>query len=67
YTLGRLPRWAALAAPMAPAVNAMMRSKALARVATATAGIDRRRSIPTFPARTLRKQVAASAPAARRD
>src|SRR5690606_9114385 len=58
YTLGRLPRWARLAAPVAPAVNAMMRSKTLARVAKATAGIDQRRSIPTFPARTLRRTVA---------
>ncbi|MEV7430163.1 FAD-binding and (Fe-S)-binding domain-containing protein [Nocardioides sp. NPDC092400] len=58
YTLGRLPRWAALAAPMAPAVNKMMRSGTLARVAKATAGIDQRRSVPLFAERTLRKQAA---------
>ncbi|MCR6030200.1 FAD-binding protein [Nocardioides sp. zg-579] len=64
YTLGRLPRWAALAAPMAPAVNRMLRLRPLARMAKATAGIDQRRSIPAFPARTLRKQVAAASSAA---
>ncbi|GGO72561.1 FAD-binding and (Fe-S)-binding domain-containing protein [Nocardioides deserti] len=61
YTLGRLPRWAALAAPVAPVVNRMMRSKTLARLAKASAGIDRRRSIPTFPAQTLRKAAGKAA------
>ncbi len=55
YTLGRLPQWAALAAPMAPALNRMMRLGPVARLARATAGIDQRRSIPTFAPTTLRK------------
>jgi Fe-S oxidoreductase len=55
YLLGRLPKWAALAAPMAPAANRMMRLGLLARLAKATAGIDQRRSLPTFAPRTLRR------------
>ncbi len=55
YTLGRLPRWAALAAPLAPAVNRMMRLRPLATMARATAGIDQRRSIPEFATTTLRR------------
>ncbi|MFC7496524.1 MULTISPECIES: FAD-binding and (Fe-S)-binding domain-containing protein [unclassified Nocardioides] len=53
--LGQLPKWAALAAPMAPLANRMMRLKPVARAARATAGIDQRRSIPAFAPRTLRK------------
>ncbi|HEU4811191.1 MAG TPA: FAD-binding and (Fe-S)-binding domain-containing protein [Nocardioides sp.] len=55
YTLGRLPKWAALAAPMAPALNRMMRLRPIATMARATAGIDQRRSIPAFAPVTLRK------------
>jgi Fe-S oxidoreductase len=54
-TLGRLPRWAALAAPVAPALNRMLRLGPIARAARASAGIDQRRSIPTFAPTTLRK------------
>ena len=57
YLLGRLPKWAALAAPMAPAANRMMRLGPVARLAKATAGIDQRRSIPAFAPKTLRRSV----------
>ncbi|HEU5038430.1 MAG TPA: FAD-binding and (Fe-S)-binding domain-containing protein [Nocardioides sp.] len=57
YLLGRLPKWARLAAPMAPAANRMMRLGPVARLAKATAGIDQRRSIPAFAPRTLRRTV----------
>jgi Fe-S oxidoreductase len=53
YTLGRLPRWAALAAPMAGAVNRAARSP-LGRVVKAAAGVDARRSLPAFAPRSLR-------------
>jgi FAD/FMN-containing dehydrogenase/Fe-S oxidoreductase len=53
--LGQLPRWAALAAPVAPVANRMMRLGPIARLARATAGIDQRRSIPAFAPRTLRR------------
>ena len=57
YLLGQLPRWAALAAPLAPVANRMMRFGPVARLAKATAGIDQRRSIPTFAPRTLRRSA----------
>jgi Fe-S oxidoreductase len=53
--LGRLPKWARLAAPMAPLANASMKWKPVARLAKAAAGIDQRRSIPLFARRTLRR------------
>ncbi len=55
YLLGRLPRWARLAAPVAPLANRMMQMGPVARLAKATAGIDQRRSIPAFAPRTLRR------------
>ncbi|MCW2794174.1 MAG: linked oxidase domain protein, partial [Nocardioides sp.] len=55
HTLGRLPRWAALAAPVAPLLNRMMRLRPVATLARAGAGIDQRRSVPTFAPVTLRK------------
>ena len=55
HTLGRLPQWAALAAPMAPALNRMLKWGPIAKVARASAGIDQRRSIPTFAPTTLRR------------
>ena len=53
--LGRLPRWAALAAPMAPVANRMTKLGPVARLAKAAAGIDQRRSIPSFAPKTLRR------------
>jgi Fe-S oxidoreductase len=55
--LGQLPKWAALAAPMAPVANRMMRLGVVARMARATAGIDQRRSLPTFARKTLRRST----------
>lgn len=57
YLLGRLPKWARLAAPMAPLANASMRWKPVAALAKKTAGIDQRRSIPVFARRTLRRSA----------
>ena len=56
--LGRLPKWAALAAPVAPLANRMMRVWPVARLARAAAGIDQRRSIPAFARTTLRRGLA---------
>jgi FAD/FMN-containing dehydrogenase/Fe-S oxidoreductase len=58
YTLGRLPRWADRAAPVAGAVNALLRVGAVARLAKLTAGIDPRRSLPAFAPKTLRSRAA---------
>jgi FAD/FMN-containing dehydrogenase/Fe-S oxidoreductase len=55
--LGRLPVWADRAAPVAGLANRMMRLGPVARLAKATAGIDQRRSIPSFARTTLRKSV----------
>lgn len=63
YLLGRLPRWARLAAPVAGLANASLRLAPIARMAKATAGIDQRRSIPTFSRRTLRRSAATSSAA----
>ena len=57
YLLGRLPRWADRAAPVAGLANAMLRVGPVARLARATAGIDQRRSIPAFARTTLRSSV----------
>jgi len=55
YTLGRLPRWVRMTAPVAPVVNRMMRLRPVARLAKATAGIDRRRDLPDIAPKTLRR------------
>jgi FAD/FMN-containing dehydrogenase/Fe-S oxidoreductase len=52
YTLGRLPRWAAITPPKV--ANRMLRSKALARIAKSAAGVDQRRSLPRFSEEPLR-------------
>jgi FAD/FMN-containing dehydrogenase/Fe-S oxidoreductase len=60
YALGRLPKWAAMTPPRI--ANTMLRSKTLAALAKKTAGIDKRRSLPEFSARSLRKVVDTSKP-----
>ncbi len=55
YLLGRLPTWAARAAPMARVANRMMRLGPVAGLAKTVAGIDQRRSIPAFAPTTLRR------------
>ncbi|MCV2487907.1 FAD-binding protein [Geodermatophilus sp. YIM 151500] len=58
YVLGRLPRWADLAARAPRAVNAVTRSRIGGRLARWSAGVDRRRSLPAFADRTFRQQWA---------
>ena len=53
YALGRLPKWAAMTPPRI--ANRMLRSKAVAAVMKKSAGIDRRRSLPQFSERSLRR------------
>ncbi|MVT26534.1 FAD-binding protein [Nesterenkonia alkaliphila] len=55
YILGRLPFWAKLASPVAPLANLSMKLAPLAVVAKWSAGIDQRRSVPRFAAKTLRR------------
>ncbi len=52
YALGQLPRWARMTPPRL--ANAMLRSKAVGRVAKAAAGVDQRRSLPRFSGKPLR-------------
>ncbi len=59
YTLGRLPTWLRLAGPLAPVLNAAGRWRPTARLATAAAGVDHRRSLPAIAARSLRRTAAA--------
>ena len=53
YSLGRLPKWAAMTPPRI--ANLMLRSKTVARLAKKVAGIDARRSLPQFSGRSLRR------------
>ncbi|MGN6162219.1 MAG: FAD-binding and (Fe-S)-binding domain-containing protein [Marmoricola sp.] len=46
YALGKLPLWARLTPPRL--ANTALRSKTVARLAKAAAGVDQRRSLPTF-------------------
>ncbi|WP_051217896.1 FAD-binding and (Fe-S)-binding domain-containing protein [Nocardioides insulae] len=55
YLLGRLPVWSRLAAPLAPLANASMKVRPIAALAKRTAGMDRRRGVPTFATTTLRR------------
>lgn len=51
YVLGWLPRWARLAGPVAPLVNAALRLPGVAKAALLVGGMDTRRSIPAFARR----------------
>jgi FAD/FMN-containing dehydrogenase/Fe-S oxidoreductase len=65
-TLGRLPLWARLVAPLATVANLAARIPPLAAVGKWAVGIDQRRSIPRFAPRTLRRsdrKAVASRPA----
>ena len=53
YALGRLPKWAAMTPPRI--ANRMLRSRAVAAAMKKAAGIDRRRSLPAFSERSLRR------------
>ncbi|MCU1667266.1 MAG: FAD/FMN-dependent dehydrogenase [Blastococcus sp.] len=59
YTLGRLPRWADLAARAPRAVNALLASRLGGRLAKWSAGMDQRRDVPPFARRTFRHEWAA--------
>ncbi|MFL6097596.1 MAG: FAD-binding and (Fe-S)-binding domain-containing protein, partial [Blastococcus sp.] len=59
YTLGRLPRWADLAARAPRVINALLASRLGGRVAKWSAGMDQRREVPPFARRTFRQQWAA--------
>jgi FAD/FMN-containing dehydrogenase/Fe-S oxidoreductase len=60
YALGRLPQWARITPPRV--ANRMLRSKTLARLAKAAAGVDQRRGLPVFSERPWRG-TAVSGPA----
>ncbi|MGY1915419.1 FAD-binding and (Fe-S)-binding domain-containing protein [Blastococcus sp. SYSU DS0973] len=55
YTLGRLPFWSDLVALAPRLVNAMLGSALVGPLAKWGAGIDQRRSVPTFAPRTFRQ------------
>lgn len=63
YALGRLPRWASLAAAAPTVVNAVSGNRVLSRAAKKAAGVDPRRELPAFAERTLRKRWRGRAPA----
>lgn len=54
YSLGWLPRWAAVAARAPRLVNAALAAPGLGRLARRAAGIDRRRGLPRFAGRSFR-------------
>ncbi|NNN31406.1 FAD-binding oxidoreductase [Streptomyces sp. S3(2020)] len=56
YTLGRLPQWLRLAAPLAPLLNLVGRVPLLRRAMTTMIGADHRRSLPTLPRRPFRRR-----------
>jgi Fe-S oxidoreductase len=58
YALGRLPRWADLAARAPRLVNGVLRSGVGGRLAKWGAGVDQRRSLPEFAAHTFREMWA---------
>jgi FAD/FMN-containing dehydrogenase/Fe-S oxidoreductase len=55
YTLGRLPRWADLAARAPRVVNAVLSSRLGGALAKWSAGMDQRRELPPFARRTFRQ------------
>ncbi|BCJ29344.1 FAD-binding and (Fe-S)-binding domain-containing protein [Actinocatenispora sera] len=54
YTLGMLPRWSRLASRVPALANAALAAPGVASVAKRLAGVDTRRSVPRFAARTFR-------------
>jgi FAD/FMN-containing dehydrogenase/Fe-S oxidoreductase len=55
YTLGRLPQWLRLSAPVAPLVNLVGRLPMLRKTMMAMMGADSRRSLPPLPPTPFRK------------
>ena len=64
YALGWLPRWAALASRAPGLANAALGHEALAGPAKRLAGVDARRPLPRFAARTFRDWFARRPPRA---
>lgn len=60
YSLGRLPRWAALASRAPRLINAAMTIPGVGPLALSGAGVDRRRTIPAFAPRTFRSWFSAT-------
>lgn len=63
YTLGRLPQWLRLAAPMAPLINRAGRIPVLRKAMMMAIGADTRRSLPELPRAPFRWSVRAPRPA----
>ncbi|SNY55435.1 FAD-binding and (Fe-S)-binding domain-containing protein [Paractinoplanes atraurantiacus] len=59
YSLGWLPRWSRLASRMPAFANLMTSLPGIRRLALYFAGVDKRRSIPTFAPRTFRSSFVA--------
>ena len=57
YILGRLPFWARLASPAARLANWSLRIPGLAHVARWVAGVDQRRSLPTFATKRFSREL----------
>ncbi|MFW6773988.1 FAD-binding and (Fe-S)-binding domain-containing protein [Nocardioides sp. CPCC 205120] len=65
YVLGRLPMWARLTAPVAGLANTSLKAGPVAHLARSVAGVDQRRSLPSFASRTLRRSARSQGNAAR--
>ncbi|MEW2544550.1 FAD-binding and (Fe-S)-binding domain-containing protein [Streptomyces sp. NPDC047002] len=63
YALGQLPRWARLAAHAPRLANALLGAGPAAALAKRAGGVDPRRPLPRFAARTFRAWFAAHPPA----
>jgi Fe-S oxidoreductase len=55
YILGRLPLWARLTSPVARLANLSLRIPGIVHLARWVAGVDQRRSLPTFATRSFTK------------
>src|SRR6516165_11558140 len=64
YSLGWLPRWAGLAARAPWLVNGALRAKPAAAAASRLGGIDQRRPLPAFAAKSFRRWFAGHRPQA---
>ncbi len=62
YAMGLIPVWARLASRVPGLVNALLAAPVLGSVAKRAAGVDRRRSVPQFAARTFRDWFAEHKP-----
>jgi FAD/FMN-containing dehydrogenase/Fe-S oxidoreductase len=57
YILGRLPFWARLTSPVARLANLSLRIPGIVHLARWVAGVDQRRSLPTFAATRFTKEA----------